>query len=196
MGSWTLTCPASLLVPAVKAVLPAACTDDTLPVLCGVHAAARDHTVTLTTTNRKIIARRVIESEDLVTTGVLDGNPWQVVISAAAAKEVTRLKAYDRSPVTLTVDADGSYVLEHSGMIVRYPAEGPDFPRTHRFFTEFRPGAAPPLRLDARLLERITKTAPGREDYVTFTQPAGSGPVKWETGETSGFIVPIREPPV
>ena len=211
------TIQASELGAALRNVAPFACTDDTLPVLTGVQLTVGEEIpaipasvspsrgpvpakreITLLSTDRYTLARQTLTIDASDVTGAGSVVLPKELVKALSAKwrarnwELVSITAGDDDTITAR-DFDGNTSAARA-------LPGDQFPRAGKMLDDFQPatdandvGSMPSIAFNAKYVARFAKIGNGQET-VTFTLAAGTSakPVRWECGEVSGLIMPLR----
>jgi DNA polymerase III sliding clamp (beta) subunit (PCNA family) len=182
-------------VAALKSVAAFACTDTTLPAICGVRLRQADGSLTLTATDRYTLATQTLtfDYSDGGVTG--DG---ELVLPASTVKALSSIKGRELNGfLVVNVAGDGTYQVTYpDDTKVSYPANPVQFPNTSRIIDGFKPAEAADLpsslSFNPAFLARFAKVSKSR---VTITPgTVASNMVRFECGEVTGLICMMRQP--
>jgi hypothetical protein len=204
---WQFTARSGELAAALRNVAAFSGSDDTLPVLTGVHMRVTGSTVTLTATDRYCLARQTVTLE--APAAMTDpASPAELMLMPPVVKVLTAVKARDgKLPVVLQLASDGTLEVRTYDATFSYPHVDyvGQFPRCDKFYEGFvpaleddRPGN---VAFNPKFLARFAKLSGDPQQGVRFEFPKGTRqggdpgmPVRWTFGEVTGFLCSIRKP--
>lgn len=201
----TIKIAASTLIPAIKNVNLFACTDVTLPAICGVCIDYAPGKVTVYATDRYTLASQEVECD-------FDGTPGRIFLDAATVKMLASVKpgAYE-APTVILIREDDFTIERPDGFTITRPimdTKGGSFPRLDALIKSMADKMAGQddkeattsarMAFDPNFLARFAKIRPlAKREPVIFTHPEGianGGASRATCGPVTVFICAIRIP--
>ena len=199
---FAFTIPAKPFLTALKDVAAiGACTDTTLPALCGVQLEVdEDGTLTFIATDRYLLAVQVVTMDEAHrSAGLEKGEPpvtgsGTLFIPNATVKALSAIKVTGRSYelLTITVSQDGALtIILPDSTVVSYPTtDGYSFPKHQHLMERFEPSDTPEtLSYNPAFLARFAKVKGARA--VAFT-PGKGNVTKFSIGEITGLVIQLK----